>query len=230
MEKEIFLSLSKEFEAHGFHLYQVGGTTRDFLLHREIKDVDLCSDATPEEMLTFLKGAIPTFARFGSLRLPLEKGHVDITSFRKEEDYIDHRHPQKITFIRDLNQDAQRRDFTINAIYMDAEGNLYDPTNGREDLKAHLIRTIGDPFIRFEEDPLRIIRAIRFSLLLSFQIEEHTAQAMKDKKELLRYINPQKIKEEIRKMKEISPSQMEAQFTYYGMEKIIKSLINESEL
>ncbi|MBS6441365.1 MAG: hypothetical protein KH380_03105, partial [Coprobacillus sp.] len=121
-----FKNLATLFEEHGYHLYMVGGSTRDFLLHKESDDLDLTTNATPEEMLTFLKDAQTTFMRFGTLRLSTSFGHVDITTFRIEKGYEDYRHPTKVEFVRELDIDAKRRDFTMNAIYMDLNRQVAD--------------------------------------------------------------------------------------------------------
>ena len=200
-----FLLLAKKFKENHFHLYMVGGSTRDFLLGKASEDLDLTTDATPEEMLTFLEDAQTTFMRFGTLRLSSSFGHVDITTFRLENGYEDYRHPTKIEFVRDLFLDAKRRDFTINAIYMDEKQNIFDPFEGRKDLEKKIIRTIGDPYLRFQEDPLRILRAVRFAMLLDFEIAQETQEAIQEKKALIRKMNPHKVEEELRKMKKIDP-------------------------
>ena len=200
MNKEIFLKLAKLFNSNGYRLYMVGGTTRDYLLDKEVLDYDFVSDATPKEMKKFLPDANYTFANFGTVRVKVDKVHVDITTLRVEGEYIDFRHPNKIEYVKDIEKDYVRRDFTINAIYMDENFNIIDPSHGVEDLKKGIIRFIGDPEKRIQEDPLRILRAERFETKLNFIIEDKSMMAIKKYRYLLDKINPDKIKEELRKL------------------------------
>ena len=199
MNKEIFTTLAKLFNDNGFRLYMIGGTTRDYLLKKEVFDYDFVSDATPAEMKLFLKNANFTFAKFGSVRVKVDDVHVDITTLREEGEYLDYRHPSKITYVRDISKDYVRRDFTINAIYMDEKFNIIDPSNGVEDLNNKIIRFIGDPEVRIKEDPLRILRAERFANKLGFEIEEKSLEAIKKYRYLLEKLNPDKVREEERK-------------------------------
>ena len=198
MRIEAFDFLKDVFSKNGFHLYVVGGTVRDFLLGKEITDLDFVTDATPEEEMKFIPEADFTFKKFGAVRYPYKGKHIDITTLRQEGEYNDSRHPSKVTFVKDPKLDYVRRDFTINAMYLDEEYKVIDFSSGQEDLKKKLIRFIGDPIKRIEEDPLRIARAERFAKSLGFQIEEKTLQAIKDKRDLLEKLNPEKLKEEER--------------------------------
>lgn len=196
---EIFLRLSSLYAERGHRLFLIGGTSRDLLLGIDPSDIDLVTDATPEEEKAFLPDLEMTFARFGSVHLKTEAGDIDITTLRRESGYKDSRHPSKIEFIRDLKEDSLRRDFTINALYIDCQGNVSDYHGGLEDLKNRLIRFIGDPATRIQEDPLRILRAERFAKRLGFQIEENTEKAMEEHRDLLRLLNPEKIAMEMKK-------------------------------
>ena len=199
MRIEAFDFLKDVFSKNGFRLYVVGGTVRDFLLGKEITDLDFVTDATPEEEMKFIPEADFTFKKFGAVRYPYKGKHIDITTLRQEGEYNDSRHPSKVTFVKDPKLDYVRRDFTINAMYLDEEYKVIDFSSGQEDLKKKLIRFIGDPVKRIEEDPLRIARAERFAKSLGFEIEEKTLQAIKDKRDLLEKLNPEKLKEEKRK-------------------------------
>ena len=201
MQNELFKFLDKVFKENGFSIFEVGGSVRDELLGLEVFDFDFATDATPEEMMKFLPNANDTFAKFGCIKYKGEHGRAEITTFRVEKSYDDFRHPNKIRFIKSLDEDYKRRDFTINAIYKDINGKLYDPSNGVEDIKNKTIRFIGDPEKRIEEDPLRILRAKRFAAKLGFEIEPKTAKAMEKLEYLLEKLNPDKIKEEERKSK-----------------------------
>ena len=201
MQNELFKYLNKTFKENGFSIFEVGGSVRDELLGLEVFDFDFATDATPEEMMKFLPNANDTFAKYGCIKYKGEYGRAEITTFRVEEKYDDFRHPTKIRFVKSLNEDFLRRDFTINAIYKDFDGNIYDPSNGISDLKNKLIRFIGEPEKRIKEDPLRILRAKRFAAKLGFKIEPETAKAMEKLNYLLEKLNPDKIKEEERKNK-----------------------------
>ena len=199
MRIEAFDFLKDVFSKNGFRLYVVGGTVRDFLLGKEITDLDFVTDATPEEEMKFIPEADFTFKKFGAVRYPYKGKHIDITTLRQEGEYNDSRHPSNVIFVKDPKLDYVRRDFTVNAMYLDEDYNVIDFSTGQEDLKKKLIRFIGDPYKRIEEDPLRIARAERFAKTLGFEIEEKTQQAIKDKRDLLGKLNPEKLKEEQRK-------------------------------
>ena len=200
---EEFQKLALIFKSHGFNLFLVGGTVRDYLLNKELDDMDAVTDATPNEVINFLVNADTTFAHLGSLKYKNENGlKFDITTLRKESAYLDSRHPSKITFVKDLKIDYLRRDFTINAMYMDADLNIIDYSDGQLDLKTHTLRMIGDPDIRLKEDPLRILRAIRFALMFNLRIEPTLYEAMRDRFYLLSNITDAKIRSEIDKIKE----------------------------
>ena len=196
---EIFDTLKKVFNAHGFHLYVIGGASRDYLLKKELTDYDFVTDATPSEMKEFLTDANYRFEQFGSVRVKVNGIKVDLTTLRKEKSYADSRHPKEIIFVKNLEEDYIRRDFTINAIYIDENYKIIDFCGGISDLDNKIIRFIGDPTERIKEDPLRILRAKRFAQLLGFKIEENTLKAMEENEGELDKLNPEKIKEEVRK-------------------------------
>ena len=198
-----FQNLAVLFKSHGFNLYLVGGTVRDYLLDIELEDMDAVSDATPLQIISFLPDVDTTFAHLGSLKYKNENGlKFDITTLREESGYFDSRHPSNISFVKDLTKDYLRRDFTINALYMDADLNVIDLCRGQKDLSAHLLRMIGNPDERLKEDPLRILRAIRFALMFNLKIEETLLEAMKDRFYLLSNITDAKLRSELSKIKE----------------------------
>lgn len=201
MNLNIFKSLAKLFKENGFSLFMIGGTSRDYLLNLEVYDYDFVSDATPEDMKKFLPDANYHFEKYGSVKVKIDGVHVDITTFRKEEGYLDYRHPSKITYVKSIDEDYVRRDFTINAIYINKDMKVIDPSGGLVDLKNKTIRFIGDPETRIKEDPLRILRAERFKEKLNFKIEEKSLLAINKYRYLLDKLNPDKIKEEQRKLK-----------------------------
>ena len=200
MNKNVFDKVALIFNNNGYRLYMVGGATRDYLLEKPILDYDFVTDATPDEMKVFLPEADYSFARFGTVRIKVNGIKVDITTLRIEDEYVDFRHRSKVTFTKDIKKDYVRRDFTINAIYMDEEYNIIDYCGGLVDLNNKLIRFIGDPDKRIHEDPLRIIRAERFEKKLGFKIEDETFKAIERNRHLIDELNPQKVAAELKKM------------------------------
>ena len=201
---EIFEYLKKIFNEHNFHIYMIGSTSRDFLMKREIEDYDFVTDATPDEVLSFLD-CNATYKKFGTLSLKVNNKHCDIVTLRKESGYLDSRHPSKIEFIKDINEDYKRRDFTINAIYIDEDYKVKDVSkDGVNDLNNKILRFIGDPTKRIKEDPLRILRAKRFIVEYGLTPEKETLKALKENKDLISTIKEGKIIEEKRKFDKIS--------------------------
>ena len=194
-----FREYAKLFSCHGFHLYMIGGTSRDFLLGLPVADYDFATDATPTQEKEFLPDADYSFERFGSIKVWKDGVEVDITTLRLEGEYKDFRHPSFIKLIKDPKLDSVRRDFTINAIYIDEEGHVLDFHNGLTDLAEKKIRFIGDPATRIKEDPLRILRAQRFAKRLGFEIEENSAKAIEENLHLLDKLNPAKVEMEKKK-------------------------------
>ncbi len=199
MDLPLFEKYARLYKENGFSLYMVGGTSRDILLGKIPFDWDFASDATPEEERSFLPEADYTFAKFGSIKVIDQGKEIDITTFREEGGYLDFRHPSSIKFVTSAEKDSKRRDFTINALYIDGEGNLLDFHHGLEDLRNKVIRFIGDPKVRVKEDPLRILRAERFARRLGFVIEEESQRAMDENRFLLEKLNPEKVKSEAKK-------------------------------
>ena len=203
MENRIkaFQSLAELFESHGFSLYLVGGTVRDYLLGYALEDMDAVSDATPNQIMEFLPNVDDTFAHLGSLKYKDPNGvKFDITTLRRESGYADSRHPNKVIFVSDLEDDYERRDFTVNAMYMDKNLKIYDFCNGQKDLKDRILRMVGNPDQRLKEDPLRILRAIRFHLMYKLTIEKTLWEAMRDRFYLLENLTDGKIKSEMKKI------------------------------
>ena len=195
----LFKELADLYSKHGYQLYMVGGSTRDYLLNIPLTDMDLVTDATPEEEKIFLDNADYTFSKYGSIKLKYKNVKFDITTMREEDEYIDSRHPLKISFTRDLSIDVRRRDFTLNALYLNKDLEVIDFVNGQKDLSNKALKMIGNPDIRLKEDPLRIVRAFRFSYDLGLTLDKNLLKAIEDNKELLSKLRIEKIKEEIHK-------------------------------
>lgn len=166
-------------ESNGYEAYFVGGCVRDFLLKRKIKDIDIASSAPPTVIQQLFDKVIPVGIDHGTVIVRYEGISYEITTFRQDGTYSDQRHPDDVTFISTIEEDLKRRDFTMNAIAMDKNGAMIDLFEGKSDLKKQIIRSVGDAKKRFKEDPLRIIRALRFSSQLGFSIETNTLAQMK---------------------------------------------------
>lgn len=200
---ELFDYLKNIFNKNGFRLYMIGSTSRDYLLNRKIRDYDFVTDAEPQEVAKFLDCDL-TFSKFGCVKYKIDNNHIDIVTLRKEFSYEDNRHPNKVEFIKDVNEDYKRRDLTINAIYIDENYNILDVSKtGYDDLKSRTLRFIGDPLTRIQEDPLRILRAKRFALEYNLNIDDSLAKILKDNEHLLSRLNKAKIDEENRKLKAV---------------------------
>lgn len=190
----------KLLEDNNYEVYVVGGAVRDYLLGKNPKDYDLSTNATPIEVKKVFQDyfVIDTGIKYGTVSVMIEKHLIEITTYREEEAYLDYRRPSKITFKKTINSDLSRRDFTINAICFNKT--YLDLFSGISDLKNKVIKAIGNPDDRFTEDPLRILRAIRFSSTLSFSIEENTNKSLKMLASLLDKVSKERINIELTKM------------------------------
>jgi len=186
-------------EAAGYEAYAVGGCVRDSILGRHPDDWDLTSNASREVLEKLFSGASVVNRQLGVMRIKEGSVTADIAAYRIDGEYTDYRRPDAVIFTREIGEDLKRRDFTMNAIAVSPERGVVDPFCGRADIDKKLIRGIGDPHIRFEEDALRILRGIRFSAQLDFQIDQPTLRAMEEKAELLEYISIERIREEFTK-------------------------------
>ena len=187
----------ERLESAGFQAYLVGGV-RDLLLRRRPRDYDVATSALPEEIEKLFTGFVVDTkgASYGTVTIRIEKTEIDVTTFRREGNYTDHRHPESVAFTKNFFEDCRRRDFTVNAVaYRPGEG-ICDYFCGVRDLKRRLIRAIGDAGKRFEEDAVRMLRALRFASVLNFEIEEKTAAALHEKKELLKTLSPERVRGE----------------------------------
>ena len=176
------LSVMEKMSSEGYEIYVVGGAVRDLVSGKIPDDFDLATSASPEETVRVMDRYGIRYAdtglKHGTVMAVSEGKKVEITSFRTDGEYNDKRHPDEVIFIKDINIDVKRRDFTINAMYLDAEGFVTDPEGGLKDIEAKLIRAVGDPEERFKEDALRILRALRFEASSGFGIEAETKKAM----------------------------------------------------
>lgn len=192
--------LMEQLRLAGFEARAVGGCVRDALMGREPNDWDLCTSALPAQMQDCFAGrrVLETGLKHGTLTVLTEDGPVEVTTYRAESLYSDHRHPDEVRFVGCIEEDLSRRDFTVNAMAWDPQTGLIDLFGGREDIENKCIRCVGEPAERFAEDALRILRALRFAARLGFVIEEKTARAIHEKKELLRHVSAERIFAELK--------------------------------
>lgn len=194
------LPVLQAIEAEGYRAYFVGGCIRDVLLHLPIHDVDIATSAYPSEVQHIFPKHFDVGIEHGTVMVCFEGETYEITTFRTEADYEDFRRPSEVTFVRSLSEDLLRRDFTINAMAMGADGQIVDYFQGKEDLQAKRLRAVGVPKERFHEDALRMMRAVRFASQLDFHIEEQTKSAIKSCAPLLKHIAVERIETEMNKL------------------------------
>ena len=203
--KEIAFEFLTLIENKGYKAYIVGGFVRDYLMGITSNDIDITTNATPQD----LKKIFPKFLSnknlnkldsYGSVRIIYKNILFEVTTFREELEYLDSRHPSSIKYVDDLIVDLKRRDFTINAICMNKKGEIIDPLNGYSDIKKKIIRTINDSKKSFQDDALRILRAVRFSVTLDFSLDDELLKALSETKHLLKKISYERKKIELDKI------------------------------
>lgn len=198
--KEKALEVLKILYDHGYESYVVGGYVRDIILKRKTNDIDICTSATPKEILEIFDNVIVSDMQYGSVVIAYKGYKFDTTTFRKEIKYEDNRKPVKIKYIKDIKKDLLRRDFTINTLCMDKDGNILDILNIRSDIDNKLLKTVGNPRYRIKEDSLRILRCIRFATILDFNIENKTKHFLTKYSYLLKNLSINRKKEELDKI------------------------------
>ena len=194
------LPVMQQLVDSGYEAYFVGGSVRDMLLHKPISDVDIATSATPQEVKEIFPHTVDVGIEHGTVMVIYHKEGYEVTTFRTEEGYEDFRHPDKVTFVRSLEEDLKRRDFTINALAIGIDDQLIDFFDGIGDLERQCIRCVGDAKERFNEDALRMFRAVRFVGQLGFQIEEETKNAISLLKMNLSKVAVERMKVEFEKM------------------------------
>ena len=194
------IDILKIFNKNGYEAYFVGGCVRDYLLGEEFSDIDITTNALPEEVKKIFRKSIDTGIQHGTVTISVNGEGYEVTTFRTEDEYINHRSPEKVEFVSNLREDLDRRDFTINAMALDSNGILFDYHNGEKDLSSGVIRTVNNPNDRFYEDALRMLRAFRFSSKLGFEIEYDTLEAIKRNAELIKFVSIERIVNEFKKL------------------------------
>ena len=195
-------TILEKLEKNGFEAYVVGGAVRDIVLGKKPEDFDVTTSATPEEVIKVFgeRRCHPTGMAHGTVTVVEEDMPFEVTTFRIDGEYSDSRHPEQVLFTRNLHEDVKRRDFTINAMAMTRDAEIVDFCGGLSDLETGVIRAVGEPKKRFEEDALRILRALRFAAQLGFTIENETAEEVLRQKESLLRLSAERIWQEVRKL------------------------------
>ena len=194
------LTIIETIEKAGFEAYIVGGCVRDLLMNREPHDWDITTSAKPEQVKKIFRRTYDTGIKHGTVTVILNEEHYEVTTYRIEGEYKDYRRPTEVSFVDDITLDLSRRDFTMNAIAYHPTRGFVDPYKGQEDIGRGLIRSVRSAVERFTEDALRILRAVRFSAQLGFEIEADTLEGIKECKELLTHISKERIRDEFLKV------------------------------
>ena len=217
---QVALRVIDRIEKSGFEAVIVGGAVRDYLLHRKVNDVDVATSALPLEVKAIFSSTVDVGIEHGTV-LVLDEGEpIEVTTYRTEGTYSDFRRPEEVAFVRNLEEDLKRRDFTINAMAYTKDGQLIDLYDGKEDLENKLIRAVGDPNVRFREDALRMLRAIRFGAQLGFTIEEKTLKAIQIDSDLIDFIANERITMEMAKI-------WKSKYVYYGLQVVVESNLSK---
>ena len=187
-------------ESAGYEAYAVGGCVRDSILGRIPDDWDITTSASPQQVKRIFKHTIDTGIQHGTVTVMFGKEGFEVTTYRIDGEYEDNRHPKEVAFTSNLREDLKRRDFTINAMAYNSRTGLVDVFGGLKDIQGRLIRCVGNPQERFEEDALRMMRAVRFSAQLGYAIEKGTEQAIRKMAGNLRFISAERIQTELVKL------------------------------
>jgi len=190
----------RTLEQAGHTACWVGGCVRDELIGRPVNDMDIATSARPEEVAELFARTVPTGIEHGTMTVVMEKIPFEVTTFRTETDYKDFRRPEEVTFVRSLDEDLRRRDFTMNAIARLSDGSFIDPYDGRMDLEQGVIRCVGDARERFREDALRMLRGVRFASVFDFELESKTWEALIELRGNMKHIAAERIRAELEKM------------------------------
>lgn len=187
-------------ENAGYEAVFVGGAVRDYLLGKKATDIDIATSAEPEEVKAVFPITVDIGTAHGTVLVLMNGESIEVTTYRTEGTYTDHRRPDEVRFVKSLQEDLRRRDFTMNALAMTKDGELIDLFGGKADMTGRIIRAVGNAADRFNEDALRMFRAIRFTAVLGFDIEEQTFKAIHDNAEQIRYISVERLKAEMDKL------------------------------
>src|SRR6202790_2809092 len=199
--RQLANSICDSLQRNGFQALLVGGCVRDILLRRDPVDFDVATDATPEQVLQLFPEGLAVGAQFGVILIPRDCSKVEVATFRHDISYSDGRHPDKIVYARTPQEDVSRRDFTINGLLMRHDtGEILDFVGGQADLAAGVIRAIGEPALRFQEDKLRMLRAVRFASRFGYTIEPATLQAIRQQAKEVHSVSAERTRDELTRM------------------------------
>lgn len=217
---------------NGFSAYIVGGAVRDLLLNKEPDDFDITTNALPEDIVAIFDRTIPTGIKHGTVTVLIENKSIEITTFRTDGKYSDHRSPKNVKFTNDISEDLSRRDFTVNAIAYNEDDGIIDIFGGENDINSHIIRAVGNPKKRFTEDALRILRAYRFAAVLNFEIEDKTLNGIGQTAHLLSQISAERVFTELIKiLLSNNPQIIEGLINFGGLKFLgIKKIIHPNYL
>ncbi len=199
MSKKANMILEK-LNRNGFESYIVGGAVRDMSIGLTPNDIDITTSATPEEVISLFPKTYPSGIAFGTVTVVIEDEEFEVTTFRTDGKYLDGRRPETVAFGKSIEEDLSRRDFTINAMAMDIDGNITDPFRGLHDIEEKIVRCVGNPEKRFAEDALRMMRAIRFASRYGFAIEENTFNSIKKFAHTIEKVSLERINQEFSKI------------------------------
>lgn len=194
------LPIIDRLEQAGFETVFVGGAVRDALLGRKVKDVDIATAATPDQVMALFSRCIPTGLAHGTVTVMNDGVPYEVTTYRRESEYVDYRKPSAVTFVTDLDGDLLRRDFTVNAMALRGDGSIHDPYGGLADLRNGILRCVGDANERFREDALRMVRAVRFIGTYGFRPALSAWRSLRHRRELLRHVAMERVHAELDKM------------------------------
>lgn len=216
-DREKAALILRRLERAGWEAFFVGGCVRDQLLGRTVHDWDIATSAPPEAAMSLFAKSVPTGIRHGTVTVIEDGTAYEVTTFRSDGRYLDGRRPERVRFVSCLREDLSRRDFTVNAMAMDAAGAVTDPFGGREDLKNRVIRCVGDPDVRFSEDALRMLRSLRFSAQLEFAVDAQTEAAIIRCAGLCAKLSAERIRDEVEKTLLCAHPQTVARMMEYGL-------------
>ena len=200
-QREAAGEIVRRLRSEGFQAYLVGGCVRDLVMGREPKDYDITTDAIPEQVLKLFPDGLTVGAQFGVIIVPREEGNIEVATFRSDRSYADGRHPNEVRYTRTPQEDVRRRDFTINGLLYDPLSNeVLDYVRGQADIRGRHVRTIGDPYERFSEDRLRMLRAVRFAARFAFTLDPAALDAIQRLAPQIRDVSAERVRDEILKI------------------------------
>ena len=200
-KRQAATEIVKRLRAEGFQAFLVGGCVRDLVMGREPKDYDIATDATPEQVVKLYPNALTVGAQFGVVMVPDDSGNIEVATFRSDGRYADGRHPTEVRFARTPEEDVRRRDFTINGLLLDPESEqVVDYVGGQADIRARRVRCIGDPVERFNEDRLRMLRAVRFASRFDFALDKAAKLAIQKLAAQIHDVSAERVRDEIVKI------------------------------